>query len=136
MPQRAIRLSTPIHDQINQEARARGFSSPSAFIRYAIEQELSGRRDGAAGVEERLSADLEQLRRDLARLTRAQQALFAYVDTLAKTILTCMPEPPAAVRSLAVSRARERYEQMLKAVGRAMVGDALAAMHDLISDVE
>jgi hypothetical protein len=136
MPQRAIRFSDEVHHQINKEARTRGFSSPTAFIRSTIEQELSGRRDGAAGVEERLSADLEQLRRDVARLARAHQALFSYLDTLAKTILTCLPEPPADVRSLAVSRARERYEHMLKAVGRAMVGDAREALQDLVSHVE
>jgi hypothetical protein len=61
MPQRAIRFSDEVHHQINKEARTRGFSSPTAFIRSTIEQELSGRRDGSTGVEERLSADLEQL---------------------------------------------------------------------------
>src|SRR6201995_2167072 len=93
--QRTIRLSEKIEKSIDEEAARRGFASPTAFIRYAVEQELSGRQDGLTGAEERLAASIEQVRRDLFRSMRAQQALFAYLDTLAKTILTCIPEPPA-----------------------------------------
>lgn len=80
----------------------------------AVEQELSGREDHLTGAEERLAASIEQVRHDLFRLMRAQQALFAYVDTLAKTILTCMPEPPADAKPQAVARAKERYDRLLK----------------------
>lgn len=62
---------------------------------------------------------------------RAQQALFAYVDTLAKTLLTCVPEPPPDAKPQAVARAKERYDRLLKSAGRAMVGDAKLAMQDL-----
>jgi hypothetical protein len=67
---------------------------------------------------------------------RVQQALFAYVDTLAKTILTCVPEPPADAKPQAVGRAKERYDRLLKSAGRAMVGDAKLAMQDLVTNGE
>lgn len=136
MPQRAIRFSETTNKQIEEAAEQRGFASPTAFIRYAVEQELSGRRENLAGTEERLAANAEQLRRELVRLGRAQQAMFAYLDTLGKTILTCIPEPPADARSQAVARAKERYDRLIKSVGRAMVGDAQAALQDLSAHVE
>jgi hypothetical protein len=43
-----------------------------------------------------------------------QEALFAYVDTLTKTLLTGVPEPPAEAKAQAVARAKERYDRLLK----------------------
>lgn len=136
MEPRTIRLSDKALTEIESVVRQRGFDSPSAFIRYAVEQELSGRQDGLTGAEERLAASIEQVRRDLFRLMRVQQALFAYLDTLAKTILTCVPEPPADAKPQAVARAKERYDRLLKSAGRAMVGDAKLAMQDLVTNGE
>lgn len=131
MTQRAIRFPDQILKRLDAQSKQRGFASPSAFIRYAVEQELSGRQDDLTGAEERPAASIEQVRKDLYRLMRVQQALFAYVDTLAKTVLTCVPEPPADAKPQAVARAKERYDRLLKSAGRAMVGDAKLAMQDL-----
>ena len=134
--QRTIRFSDKLGKGIEEASRLRGFSSPTAFIRYAIEQELSDRQDGLTGAEERLAGSIEQVRRDLFRLARAQQALFAYVDTLTKTLLTCVPEPPADAKPQAVARAKERYDRLVKSAGRAMVGESRVAMQDLVANVE
>jgi Arc/MetJ-type ribon-helix-helix transcriptional regulator len=136
MEPRTIRLSDKALTEIESVVRQRGFHSPSAFIRYAVEQELSGRQDGLTGAEERLAASIEQVRHDLFRLMRVQQALFAYLDTLAKTILTCVPEPTMDAKPQAVARAKERYDRLLKSAGRAMVGDAKLAMQDLMTNGE
>src|SRR5580692_9729064 len=121
MPQRSIRFSEKVIKQTEATARERGFSSVTTFIRYAVSQELAARQDGLTGAEERLAGSVEQVRRDLFRLVRAQQALFAYIDTLAKTLLTCVPEPPAQVREQAVALARERHCRLLKSAGRSML---------------
>jgi hypothetical protein len=121
---------------VDDASKQRGFASASAFIRYAVEQELTGRRDDLTGTEERLVGSIEQVRREQFRLMRMQQALFAYVDTLTKTLLTCVPEPPADAKAQAVARAKERYDRLLKSTGRAMVGESKLAMHDLVADVE
>jgi len=136
MPQLPIRFSEKTHSQMRTAARDRGFSSASAFVRYAVDQELSGRQEGLTGTEERLSASIEQARREIVRLGRAQQVLFAYIDTLGKTILTCVPEPPPDAKPQAVARARERHEILLRTVGRSMTGDAQNAIQDLVSHVE
>ena len=136
MPQRSIRIPEATDAKLQSAARARGFDSPTAFIRYAIDQELSGRRDNLVGVEERLAGTIEQMRRELFRLGRGQQALFAFVDSLAKILLTCLPEPPQDVREQAIARARERHNRLVKSAGTAMVGDSQAAMQDLVSRVE
>jgi Arc/MetJ-type ribon-helix-helix transcriptional regulator len=136
MPQRTIRLPDATKKQIDDAAERGGFSSPTAFIRYAIQQQLAAGSPHDDSSEERLRANLEQLRREVARMHRGQQALFAYLDTLSKTILTCMPEPTADARSQAVARARERYDRLLKTVGKALAGDAQAAMQELTAHVE
>jgi len=97
---------------------------------------LGGREEGLTGAEERLAASLEQVRKDVFRLTRAQQALFAYLDTLTKAFLTCVPEPPADAKPQAVARAKERHDRLLKSVGRAMVGESGVAMKDLLGNGE
>ncbi len=134
--QRTIRISENVEKAIDQASRQRGFASPTAFIRYAIEQELTGREDDLTSAEERIAGSIEAVRRDMFRVMRVQQALFAYVDTLAKTLLTCVPEPPPEAKPQAVARAKERHDRLLKSAGRAMVGESKLAMHDLIENGE
>lgn len=136
MKPRAIRFSEKTIKELEAIAKQRGFASPSAFIRYAVKQELGGREEGLTGAEERLAASLEQVRKDVFRLARTQQALFAYLDTLTKAFLTCVPEPPADAKPQAVARAKERHDRLLKSVGRAMVGESGVAMKDLLSNGE
>ncbi len=136
MPQRSIRFSEKVMKDIETVSRERGFASATAFIRYAVEQELCARQEGLTGAEERLAATVEQVRREVSRLGRAQQALFAYLDTLAKALLTCLPEPPADAKPQAVARAKERHERLLKSAGRAMVGESGMAIKDLLGDAE
>jgi hypothetical protein len=119
-------------EEIAVVSRDRGFASATAFIRYAVGQEVSVRQDDLVGAEERLAASVEQVRKETFRLRREHQALFAYLDTLAKTLLTCLPEPPADAKQQAIARARERHHRLLKSAGQAMVGDSRLAMHDLI----
>jgi hypothetical protein len=136
MAQRAIRFSETTDKGIQDAARKRGFSSPTAFIRHSVEQELSEHKDELVGAEERLAASIEQVRREVFRLGRAQQALFAFVDSLAKILLTCVPEPGVEALEPAVARARNRHTRLLKTAGQAMVGDSQAAMQDLVGHGE
>jgi hypothetical protein len=131
---RAIRFDEDAVKQIDSAAKTRGFGSPSAFVRYAVEQELGVRKDEVSGVEDRLGASLEQIRRDIFRLIRAQQALFAYLDTFAKAVLACVPEPPADAKPQAVARARERHDRLLKSAGRSMAGDSRLLIQELLGD--
>ena len=136
MSQRSVRFSDKIMRELKTASRTRGFESAAAFIRYAVEQELTARQEGLTGAEERLAASVEQVRKEVFRLGRAQQALFAYLDTLAKALLTCVPEPPADAKPQAVARAKERHDRLLKSAGRAMVGESGIAMKDLVGDGE
>jgi hypothetical protein len=80
--------------QVHKVAKERGYLSPSAFIREAMRNEIAGRHGDVTEAEQRLAATMERLSRDVSRGNRGQQALFAVVDTLVKTFLTCVPEPP------------------------------------------
>jgi Arc/MetJ-type ribon-helix-helix transcriptional regulator len=132
MPRRTIRLTTDTDERIQSVAKLRGYSSPSAFLRAAIKKELGEREDGMVGTEERIAASVEQVRREVFRLGRAQQAVFSFLDSLAKVFLTCVPEPGEEVMEAAVARARGRHIRLLKSAGQAMAGDSQLAMQDLV----
>src|ERR1700722_11680670 len=132
MAQRAIRFSETTDRGIQEATRKRGFSSPTAFIRHSGEQGLSGRSEELVGAEERLAASTEQVRREVFRLGRAQRASLAFVDNLARVLLTCVPEPGGEAMEAAVARARGRHARLLKTAGQALVGDSPLAMEDLV----
>ena len=118
MPRRTIRLTAGIDERVQSTAKQQGYANPSAFLRAAIDHELSGREDTMIGSEERLAASMEQMRREIFRVGRTQQALFAFVDSLAKILLTCVPEPGGEAMEAAVARARGRHVRLLKAPAR------------------
>ena len=93
MAQRAIRFSEATDKGIHEAVEKFRFSSPTASIRHAVEQELAGRQDELLNAEGRLAASIDQVRQTIVPLARTQQALFALVDSLAKILLTCIPEP-------------------------------------------
>jgi hypothetical protein len=93
MPRRTIRLTSDTDERLRSTAKLQGYANPSAFLRAAIDHELSGRHDATTGAEERLAVSTKQISREILRLGRAQHALFALVDSLAKILLTCVPEP-------------------------------------------
>jgi hypothetical protein len=127
----AVRLSREDQHQVEEATKARGYATPSAFIRAAIRNELNGRAE-LSGTVERIAGGFDCVSKDIFRVGRGQQALFALVDSLAKAVLTCLPEPPPDARPQAIARARERYDRLIKTAGQAMSGDARAAMQDLV----
>lgn len=129
----AVRLSEAEEQQVRQAAKAKGYTSPSAFIRAAIRNEMDGRAEWTE-VEQRLAASLDRTVEEIARMGRGQQAALALLDALTKTVLTCIPEPPVDGRTQAVARARERYDRLIKSAGRAMAGDGQTAIQELVSD--
>jgi len=137
MARRTIRISDQLDSRIRKAAAERGFANPTLFLRASLEALVREKNGDAAGdLEQRLAATLERIGRDLFRVQRAQQAHFAVTDTLIKTLLTCLPEPPADVMAQAVARAKERYRRFVKSAGQNMVGDSLAAMRDLVGNDE
>jgi Arc/MetJ-type ribon-helix-helix transcriptional regulator len=133
MARRTIRITAEMDKKLQSAAKVRGYSTPSALMRAAIEKELQGRSN--ADAEEKIAASFDQVRREILRLMRTQQALFAFVDSLAKVLLTCLPEPDGESMEAAVAKARARHARLLKAAGQAMLGDSQLAIEDLIGRV-
>ena len=129
---RGLRYDAELNNRVEAAAKKGGFSCGSAFIRAAIERELVGRESDVDAAEERIAASLDRVGREIRNLRLGQQALFAFVDVLAKTLLTCVPEPPRDVYDQAVARGKARYDRFLKSVGMGMVGDSEAAMKELL----
>jgi Arc/MetJ-type ribon-helix-helix transcriptional regulator len=133
MPRRTIRLTDAIDERINSAAKLRGYSSPSAFLRAAIKKELVECTEGTGASTEEIVGCIREVRQDLRRVERAQQALFALVDSLAKAFLTCVPEPRGTAMEPALAEARNRHARLLNNAGHAMRSDSLVAMEELIS---
>jgi Arc/MetJ-type ribon-helix-helix transcriptional regulator len=132
MPRRTIRLTSATDERIESAAKLGGYSSPSAFLRAAINKELGPGREGLGRAEEQVLASILEVRQDV-RSHRAQQALFALVDSLAKVFLTCVSEPRGAAMEPALAEARNRHARLLNNAGHAMLSDSRAAMEDLMS---
>jgi hypothetical protein len=131
-----IRVLTREREQIAAGTERLECSSTSAFIRTAIRNAAGDQTAAAADAEKRLAASLEGLSRDIGRVARGQQALFAVVDTLVKAFLACVPEPPRDGMTGSLARAHERYTRFLKSAGQSMVGDSLAALRDLVDHAD
>jgi hypothetical protein len=130
---RGMRLDEGTYKAVLQAAKTRQFASPSAFMRAAIEKELRGADSTLGESEQRISASLERNSRDIQRVSIGQQALFAYVDALAKVILSSLPETDEDGRKSAVARGKLRYSRFLKSVGANMAGDGSEALLELVN---
>src|SRR5215469_136976 len=136
MSRRTVRLRQAVDERIDQAAKLRGYSSPSAFLRAAIKKELREQAEGTGPGTEQLVGSLKDLQHSIRRLEGAQQALFALVDSLTKVVLTCLPEPRGAALELALAEARNRRVRMLASAGHAMFSDSLITMQDLMKGEE
>src|SRR5271165_3880578 len=67
-----VRLSADEQAQMQRVAKERGYLSPTAFIRAAIRNEVTGRENELTESEQRTAATLERLSRDLFRTNRGQ----------------------------------------------------------------
>lgn len=133
---RAARFDHDLNRRVELATKDGGFANPSAFIRAAIERELAGRESSVESAEARIAASLDRLLREVRGIKLAQQALFAFTDALAKTLLTCLAEPPRDAYDQAIARGRLRYDRFLKSLGAGMAGDSKAAMAELVHRVE
>ena len=133
MPKRAVRIQPELDRRMQNATKERGYRSPSAFIRAAIESELKSRSE-RAGMEEQTAASFDRLAKEFRRVLRGQQAIFALLDAFTKVFLGCVPEPPAEARAQAITVARDRHMQLMKAAGRSLANDARSAMQDLLGD--
>ena len=68
MAQRAIRFSETTDKRIQEATGKRGFSSPTAFIRHAVELQLAGHMEPQVTIERRLFAAIAQVKEEVIRL--------------------------------------------------------------------
>jgi hypothetical protein len=85
-------------------------------------------------MEEQTAASFDRLAKELRRVRRGQQAIFALLDALTKVLLGCIPEPPADARAQSITLARDRYMRLMKSAGQTLTNDARSAMQDLLGD--
>jgi hypothetical protein len=79
--------------------------------------------------EQRLVAGIEQIKGEVIGLGRSQQGLFAMVDSLAKILLTCIPEPDGHALAAAVARAQRSARPIVVEKRGSGDGQRFAAGH-------
>src|SRR5580704_189625 len=131
MPKRAVRIHPELDQRMQNATKERGYRSPSAFIRAAIETELESRSE-SVGMEEQTAASFDRLANELRRALRGQQAIFALLDAFTKIFLACVPEPPADARAQSISMARERHIRLIKTAGQSLANES--GMQDFLGD--
>jgi len=103
----AVRVSVEDQREVEDAAKTRGYSSPSAFVRTAIRNELHGREE-LVGIEDRISGSFERLSNENVH------------------VLTSIPEPPAEARPQAVNLAKERYHRLVQSAAAGLSSVASA----------
>ena len=131
MSQITVRVPGDLATKLQAEAEKRGFDSPSAFVRHAIQSELRQGESAVNQVEERIAATVNRLAKEVRAVHTAQIATFAFVDAFAKVFLTCVPEPPNEMVDQAKARAKRRYEKFLISVAQGMAGESKGALKEL-----
>jgi Arc/MetJ-type ribon-helix-helix transcriptional regulator len=131
MPKRAVRIHPELDQRMQNATKERGYRSPSAFIRAAIETKLNSRSE-SEGMEEQTAASFDRLAKELRRALRGQQAIFALLDAFTKIFLACVPEPPAEARAQSITIARERHTRLIRTAGQSLVNESV--MQDLLGD--
>lgn len=98
MPKRSVRISDKLDSRLQTAVKDHAFATPSDFIRSAVEKALKDDED-LLGMEERIAASCGRINKDIYRVMRAQQALFAFVDAFVKIFLSaCQSHPPSSRR--------------------------------------
>ena len=131
MPKRAVRIHEDLDAKLQKTAKERGYRTPSAFIRAAIESEVKSRNE-MAGIEAQTAASFDRVSQELRRVQRNEQALFALVDALIRLVTTCLPEPSVETRSQAIANGKDRYRRLIQSAGQVMATDALATLQELL----
>jgi Arc/MetJ-type ribon-helix-helix transcriptional regulator len=128
MARQTLRLPADLAQRVAAAATSGRFHSKAAWMRQAFENQLARQEaDMAIASAEKTAASIARLTDEVTALKRGQQATIALVDSLAKVIVTCVPEPTETDRS----KAKERHHRFLKAAAAGLNGSA-----DLLKPLE
>ena len=136
MPQRCVRLSAALDQQVLEAAKREGCTSIADFIRVALQHEVKRRQLGAPQIEREVGASLARQQQDLKSLRSAVHAQFALLDAFTRVMLHCIPEPAPEMHEPSIARAKERHLRLLKMAGINMKGIARTVLSSLIDHEE
>jgi len=131
---RGMRLSEATCKAVVQAAKIRSYDSERVHA-GGDREELRGVDAILDESEQRIVAPLERYSKKIRRVITGQQALFAYMDALAKVILSTLPDTDEDARTAAVARGKLRYSRFIKSVEANTVGDAHEALSELVSRI-
>jgi Arc/MetJ-type ribon-helix-helix transcriptional regulator len=127
----AVRLSREDRVRIDEVVKARGYTSPSAFIRAAIQNELNGRPE-LTEAEERIVGGFDRMSRDNVRIVRASRRSLLCSILLSKQFLRACRSHRSTPSPRPSRSSQDRYHQLIKAAGQACPAMPVAAMKDLV----
>lgn len=131
-----IRCEQGFIQAIQKAAKAKGYASPSSYIRQACVNSLNGMSGVLSEAEGRILAALERQSRDLRKLQTVAVVQYAAFDTFVKLFMTYTPEMPAEVKEAAIALAKVRYIKFRKDVTQEMTGRVSEALREIADTYE
>jgi hypothetical protein len=138
MMKRSFRFQDELMEAIKDTANKRGYKSANAFMVEAAQNELERGNSAMRESEERVSAIIDTLCREIRKLNKGQEVQVAFQEAVIKFLLTCIPEPPEEdILEESRAKARVRYEKVLRSITNNLrSGDMKSILAELITDAE
>lgn len=115
----SVRIESGTLNSAKSVARERGMTL-SALLRDALRKEVASecKAQELQELEDRLSATITQVSRDIAHQYQATQSVLAILDQLVRVFLTRVPEPPSEITEIAKANGKAGYERFMSSVTR------------------
>ena len=111
-----IRLDAELLEAVRKRTKEKGYRSAGEYIRALASRDVGGANDAdpLAHFEKVAAANQNRILGSLRKVHAVQRAMYALVDTFVKASLTYLPDPGPSGMDLARSRAKERYDRVLR----------------------
>ena len=133
-----LRLDSALKIRLGELATKEGYASVSAFVRQLLAHQVDGEATNRqiGDMEQKTVATINRLSRDVGQLRLQLLATYSLVDSLAKVVLTCLPEPSPQMVEQATAAAKRRYDRLLLSVAQTMKGQGSAMLRELEKNVK
>src|SRR5229473_3592549 len=132
-----LRLDPKLKVRLGEMATKEGYASVSAYVRQLLARQVDGEATNRqiGDMEQKTVATINRLSRDVGQLRLQLLATYSLVDSLAKVVLTCVPEPSPQMVEQATAAAKRRYDRLLLSVAQTMKGQGPAKLRELEKNV-
>ncbi len=108
-----IRVDDANVAHLEAQAKSERFNSVTAYVNWLITQDRTGRDQSYRDLEERLSATVLRLSREIQATQTSVEVGSAFLHSVVKMLLVNMPEADATTKKVGQATAQSRYQKLL-----------------------